>query len=197
MTKFRAVRRTVFAALVLCAATPALAQVRPMPPAAAMPQIDPATIPLPNLAFTPTPQIAATYDKYFYFNRADTDFAAAYADVRECDDYARGLSYHTAYQQAPYPYAGTLTGALGGAIANVVADAVFGSAERRRQRRVNVIACMRFKEYRVYGLPENLWEQFNFEEGNRTVPEQERQRLLQIQARVASGPAPTVGEVTQ
>ena len=58
-------------------------------------------------------------------------------------------------------------------------------------------SCMRFKDYRVYGLPETLWERFNFEEGNRRVPEAERQRLLQLQARVASGPAPAVGEVTQ
>lgn len=168
-----------------------------MTPDTPPPQIDPTTIPMPNLAFEPTPQVAENFDKYFYFNRADTDFMTAYADLRECDDYARGLAFHTAYQNAPYPYMGTLGGAIGGAIGNVVADMVFGSAERRRQRRINMMTCMRFKEYRAYGLPENLWEQFNFEEGNRRVPEAERQRLLQLQARVASGPAPTVGEITQ
>ena len=47
----------------------------------------------------------------------------------------------------------------------------------------------------VPALAENLWERFNFEEGNRVVPEDERQRMLQLQARVASGPAPTVGEI--
>ncbi len=197
MTLFRAAGRAALLALCFGAAAPASAQVRRMTPQSAPPQIDPATIAMPNLTFTPTPEVAENYDKYFYFNRADTDFMTAYADLRECDDYARGLAYRTAYQNVPYPYMGTLGGAIGGAIGNAVADMVFGSAERRRQRRINMLTCMRFKEYRVFGLPETLWEQFNFEEGNRRVPEPERQRLLQLQARVASGPAPTVGEVMQ
>lgn len=157
---------------------------------AAAPPPDPATIPMPNLAFTPTSEAEANYDKYFIFNRAATDLATAYADLRECDGYARGLSYRTDVP-AGSPYASGLVGAA----AIAVADAVLGSAQRRRERRRNMLTCMRFKEYRVFGLPKDLWEPFNFEEGNRTVPETERQRLLMIQARVASGPAPTVGEV--
>lgn len=195
MINYRAVRSGAVAALLLCAAAPADAQIARRAPDAPSPAVDPATVPMPDLAFTATPQIAENFDKYFYFNRADTDFATAYADLRECDAYARGLTFHTPYQDAPYPYAGTFAGAIGGAIGNAVADAIFGSAERRRQRRINMRTCMRFKEYRVFGLPESLWERFNFEEGNRRVPEDERQRLLQMQARVASGPTPTVGEV--
>jgi hypothetical protein len=148
---------------------------------------------MPELSFTPTPQIEGNYDKYYYFNRAGTDFMTAYADLRECDGYARGLAYRASY--AGYYGGGLLTSAVGGAIGTAVADAIFGSAERRRQRRINMLTCMRFKEYRVFGLPETLWERFNFEEGMRQVPEEERQRFLRIQARVASGPAPTVGEV--
>jgi hypothetical protein len=197
MTKLRSACGAVFVALFIGAAGPASAQIRRTTPDAPPPQIDPATIPMPNLAFTPTPQVEENYDKYFYFNRADTDFMTAYGDLRECDDYARGAAFHTSYTQTPYPYTYTMAGAIGGMIGNVVADMVFGSAERRRQRRINMLTCMRFKDYRVFGLPETLWEQFNFEEGNRRVPEPERQRLLQLQARVASGPAPTVGEVTQ
>jgi hypothetical protein len=180
-------------ALLFGAAVPASAQVRRTTPQMPPPQIDPATIPMPNLTFTPTPQIEGNYDKYFYFHRTDTDFMTAYADLRECDGYARGLAVRANY--VPYAGPGLVTGAVGGAIGAVVADMVFGSAERRKQRRINMITCMRFKDYRVFGLPESLWESFNFEEGTRRVPEQERQRLLQVQARVASGPAPTVGEV--
>jgi hypothetical protein len=172
---------------------PAGAQVRRQTPDTPPPRIDPATIPMPTLTFTPTPQLEENFDKYFFFNRADTDFMTAYDDLRECDGYARGLAYRSAY--VPYYAPGLLPSAIGGAVATVVADMVFGSAERRKQRRINMLTCMRFKEYRVFGLPENLWEEFNFEEGTRQVPERERQRLLQIQARVASGPAPTVGEV--
>jgi hypothetical protein len=147
------------------------------------PAVDPATIPMPVIAFTPTPDAVANYDKYFIFNRADTDFATAYADLRECDGYARGLSYSAS--AANY---GTT-----GVIAEVAADTIYGSAERRRQRRQNMLTCMGFKRYRAFGLPKEIWESFNFEEGNRIVPEGARQRMLQIQARVASGPAPTVG----
>jgi len=177
-----------------CGAMPVSAQ-NASPPPAAPPPIDPSTIPMPNLAFTPTPDIEQNYDKYYIFNRADTDFATAYADLQECDGYARGLSYRVNSGPVPYPYGGTLGGVIGGAIAEVMVDAIYGSAERRRQRRTNMQTCMGFKEYRVFGLPKSLWDDFNFEEGNRVVPEDRRQELLRIQARVASGPAPAVGEV--
>jgi len=151
--------------------------------------IDPATIPMPALAFTPTPEIEGNYDKYFVFNRAGTDFATAHADLLECDGYARGLSH-----RGPVGTNAHL-GIVGGMLADSGSDMLYGSAERRRQQRHNMRTCMRFKEYRVFGLPKQIWETFNFEEGNRRVPEGERQRMLRIQARVASGPAPAVGEV--
>lgn len=149
----------------------------------AAPAIDPAAIVVPDLRFTPDPGTIRNFDKYVYFHRDDTDFATAYADLRECDAYARGVGFYVDGS----PFTGVLTG--------IAVDAIFGSAERRRIRRVNMRVCMRFKEYRIYGLPETLWERINFEEGNRRVPESERERLLQIQARIASGPRPTVGEV--
>jgi hypothetical protein len=193
MTKYPAPCLGAAAALLLCGAMPAVAQIGRRAPDVPAPQIDPATIPMPQLGFTPTPDIEENYKKYFFFNRANTDFMTAYQDLRECDGYARGLAYRASY--VPYAGPGLVTGAVGGAIGAVVADMVFGSAERRRQRRVNMMTCMRFKEYRAFGLPETLWEQFNFEEGNTTVPEARRQHFLQLQARAASGPAPTVGEL--
>lgn len=155
-----------------------------------VPAIDPASVPMPQLAFTPTPEIVSNYDKYFIFNRAGTDFATAYADLQECDGFARGLTHFAGVGGAGAPL-----GIIGGAIADAGSDLIYGSAERRRERRYNMLTCMHFKEYRVFGLPKAIWETFNFEEGNNRVPEGERQRMLQIQARVASGPAPGVGEV--
>lgn len=181
-------------AVMLAAAPPVGAQDKP-PPA----PVDPATIPMPNLAFTPTRADESNYDKYFYFNRGDTDFATAYADLQECDDYARGLPRHGLAQAGvPYPYSGTMAGAVGGALGNAIAGAIANasaSAERRRQRRSIMRTCMRFKGYQAFGLRKSLWEAFNFEEGNRHVEEEERQRLLRLQARVASGPRPGVGEI--
>jgi hypothetical protein len=189
--------RAAFAAIlaVLClGAMPVSAQNTPPPPAAP-PPIDPAAIQMPDLHFTPTPNATDNYDKYFFFNRADTDFTTAYADLRECDGYARGLSYRTGSTTVPYPYAGTIGGVIGGAIGNVMSDAIYGSAERRRLRRTNMRICMGFKGYAAFGLPKEIWEQFNFEEGNAHIEEGRRQRFLQMQARAASGPRPTIGEL--
>jgi predicted lipid-binding transport protein (Tim44 family) len=169
------------------------------PPAPVEAPVDPSTIALPDLAFSPTSGDVADYDKYFYFHRADTDFSTAYADIQECDGYARGLPRRgVPYADTPYPYAGTMAGAVGGALGNLLVGAIVEaqqSAQRRRQRRSIMRTCMRFKDYQVFGTRKSLWEQFNFEEGSRVVPEAERQRLLRIQARVASGPMPTVGEL--
>lgn len=185
-------------AAMLTFAYPAAAQTTPGPAPAPLPTaIDPATIEMPDLNFTPTPEIVANYDKYYVFNRADTDFATAFADLQECDAYARGLAFHLAGGTVPYPYAGTMAGAIGGAIGSAMADAIFGSAERRKQRRMNMRTCMTYKGYRTFGLPKAIWEPFNFEEGLSRVDEQRRQRMLQVQARVASGPQPTMGEIVE
>jgi hypothetical protein len=185
--------RGIGLAAALCVAQPVLGQ----QPVALGRAIDPSTIPLPNLSFVPDEEDIRNYDKYFYFHRAETDFATAYADIQECDGYARGLSHRVAGGPVPYPYAGTVAGAIGGAIGSAMADAIFGSAERRRQRRLNMRTCMTFKGYRTYGLRKSLWQEFNFDEGLGSVEEERRQRLLQMQARAASGPAPQIGEMVQ
>lgn len=77
---------------------------------------DAAKVTMPALAFSPQPEDAGNYDKYYYFHRPDTDFATAYADICECDGYARGLTSGVGYAQVPYPYAGTMAGAVGGAL---------------------------------------------------------------------------------
>lgn len=150
-----------------------------------------AALTMPVLAFTATPADEANYEKYYYFNRPDTDFATAYADLCECDGYARGLSSGLTHQQAPYPYTYTMAGAVGGMIGNAMAMAIFGSAEKRRLRRVNMRKCMSFKGYERYGLSKELWEKFNFEEGLTGVKESDRKRFLQQQALVASSHKPT------
>lgn len=151
---------------------------------------DAAKVTMPALAFSPQPEDAGNYDKYYYFHRPDTDFATAYADICECDGYARGLTSGVGYAQVPYPYAGTMAGAVGGALGNVMAAAIFGSGEKRRLRRVNMRTCMHFKGYERYGLSKALWNNFNFEEGLSGVSPEERTRALQQQALVASSAQP-------
>lgn len=168
--------------------------------AAATRPVDPASIEVPNLGFSPDPSDSGDYDKYFYFHREDTDFATAYADIRECDSYSRNFGFRMggsggAFLPAAATLPGVLGGALGSAIGNGMADAIHGSAERRKMRRLNMSACMGFKDYKMYGLPKNLWLKFNFEEGLEQLPEERRDHLLQVQAKVASGPKPLVAEI--
>jgi hypothetical protein len=82
-------------------------------------------------------------------------------------------------------------------IGSVIADAIIGSAERRMQRRMIMRTCMGFKEYKTYGLPKDLWAEFNFDEGNKAVEDARREELLRMQARAASGPKPQTGEMGQ
>jgi hypothetical protein len=145
---------------------------------------------MPALAFTPTVEDPGNYDKYYYFHRKDTDFATAYADVSECDGYARGIASTFRYTDAPYPYAGTLAGAAGGVIANAMIAAIFVPAEKRRMRRVNMRQCMGFKGYDRYGLSKDKWEPFNFEEGTGAEKEESRIKALKVQALVASAATP-------
>jgi hypothetical protein len=49
---------------------------------------------------------------------------------------------------------------------------------------------MGFKQYERYGLPRDLWTEFNFEEGLGRKREPVRLRALALQALVASGPKP-------
>lgn len=130
------------------------------------------------------------FDKYYYFHRPETTLDTAYADIRECDGYATGLSTGYKYQDAPYPYTYTMAGAVGGAIGNAMAAAIFGSAEKRRMRRINMRTCMGYKGYQRYGLPKSLWGKFNFEEGLDGVSADTRKTLLLQQAKLASGPTP-------
>ncbi len=157
-------------------------------------EVDPSKVETPALAFAETEDDRRGYDKYFYFSRPGASFADAYQDVRECDALARGVSFHTG-TQVPYPYAGTMAGALGGAVGSLMVDAIFGSAERRRLRRVNLRTCMGFKGYTRHGLNKDLWQRFNFEEGNRTVPDEERQKFLQMQAKAATAGRPSSQEL--
>lgn len=152
--------------------------------AAATEVVDGSAVRMPDLAFTPDAEAQGGYFKYFYFHRADTDFATAYADIRECDGYTRDLAVRSS---APG----------GGLFGAILADAIHGSAQRRTQRRMIMRTCMGFKGYSAFGLRKDLWEAFNFDEGNSSPTEARRQALLRIQARAASGPRPTIGELPQ
>jgi hypothetical protein len=180
--------------VVFAVACPAIADdkdVKPDPYAVS----DTSVIEVPNLTFSEKPEHVENYDKYFYFHRENTDFATALSDFRECDGYARGLSFSAGNTPVYYPYAGTVGGAIGGAIGNAMADAIFGSAQRRAQRRTNLRNCMFFKEYKRYGMAKDIWVTFNFEEGNGQLSDEERAIFILKQAKIASGPKPQAKDI--
>ncbi|WP_225207829.1 hypothetical protein [Novosphingobium huizhouense] len=153
---------------------------------------------MPTLAFTATAQDELDYDKYFYFHRADTTFAQAYADIKECDALSSGSSIYydsSSATAAAMANSSVLAAGVGGAIAGAMMDAIFGSSARREQRRQNLRNCMHFKDYQRYGLSHELWSEFNFEEGNGRKKEGVRNDALALQALVASGPAPKTKEL--
>jgi hypothetical protein len=180
---------TALIALLSGVASPALAQ------AAAAPDLradvpDPATVHMPELTFTSSPEIEGNFDKYYYFHRDDTGFAEALADLRECDDYARGMATRsgptgTPYGETLYPMAYTAGGVLGNALLSGIGAAML-SADARAARRIDMRRCMHYKGYQRFGLEKGLWQKFNFEEGYASIAEADRQRMLAQQARVAS-----------
>lgn len=179
----------------LCVASPVLAERPPYAPLLPVEKVDPATIEMPELAFTPSPEIERNYAKYFFFHRDGTDFETALADLRECDQLARKMTNAAPAINVPYPYTNTMAGAGGGLLAAMIIDATQGSADRRTMRRMTMKNCMTFKEYNSYGLSKELWVKFNWEEGGSEPPEAERIRKLRLQAKIASGPRPTVGGI--
>lgn len=149
-------------------------------------QPDPAALAMPELEFEADENDIKNYKKYYYFNRAETSFDEALTDVRFCDELARGLAVGNYYPDASSYAMYGLGGAVGGLIGGAIAQAIYGSAEARAKRRTNMRRCMHFKGYARHGLAKNLWKEFNFEEGNSTVAEEDRQKMLAVQALVAS-----------
>ena len=150
-------------------------------------------VPLPEREFDASQVAQDDFEKYFYFHRPDTTFDVAFLDITECDALTSGLTFYGGASQSMinqqiFQYG--MAGAIGGAIGSVLADAIFGSGERRKQRRINMRNCMYYKGYDRYGLEKDLWQEFNFEEGNSREEAESRAQKLMMQARVASGPKP-------
>jgi hypothetical protein len=183
-------RNIAFIALLCVPAISVGQAIKPEPPMRNFTEAEIAAVALPDLKFAETPQDVDTYDKYFFFHRLETDFATAFADISECDSLASGFRYHGTYQATPYPYNQGLAGAAGGVIGNALVSAIFGSAEVRRVRRINMRNCMGFKGYTRYGMERERWQGFHFEEGFGRVNDVKREGYLLKQAKVASGPVP-------
>jgi hypothetical protein len=159
-----------------------------------------AAIEMPELAFEYGKVKPKDFEKYFYFHRPDTSFDQAFADITECDSLGSGINFYMGADSGAIASAmtqyGVLAGGIGGMIGGLMADAIFGSAERRKLKRINIRTCMFYKGYDRYGLKKDLWQEFHFEEGLSRENADKRQTALLRQALVASGDQPTT-EVLQ
>ncbi|BDI60400.1 hypothetical protein [Qipengyuania nanhaisediminis] len=165
------------------------------PPMKAFTAEEIAAIPVPETSFDYASVNPKDYEKYFYFHRPETSFDEAYADILECDSLGSGINIYMGADSSSIASAmtqyGVAAGAIGGLVGSVLADAIFGSAERRKMKRINIRQCMFYKGYDRFGLEKDLWQEFHFEEGHGRKDEDERIAALEMQARVASGPRPT------
>ncbi len=130
---------------------------------------------------------AADFEKYYYFRRDNTDIRTAFADISECDGYARAQRLIPSNGYAYYV-------GVGGVIGGLMGEAIVGSAIKREARRKTMRTCMAFKGYDRHGVSKKVWQYFNFEEGLTAVPDGERRRRLLQQAAVAAR-TPAIGEV--
>lgn len=179
--------------LPMAAALPAQA-IKNEPPMRHFTEEEVAAVAFPELSFEETSEISKDYDKYFYFHRPHTNFEQAYADITECDALVSGINIYVVANDAAIASAaaqyGYAAAAAGNVIASLMVDAIFGSAERRKARRSNIRHCMFYKGYVRYGLKKELWQAFNFEEGNNREDAGTREDSFLKQARVVSGPSP-------
>ncbi|MXP31568.1 hypothetical protein GRI94_07010 [Erythrobacter jejuensis] len=177
------------------AATAQAQAIKNEPPMRQFTEAEIADIAMPDLAFDPGEINPKDHEKYFIFHRPETSFNQAYADITECDALGSGINVYRGVDSGAIASAmtqyGVLAGGIGGAIGGMMADAIFGSAERRKARRINVRNCMYYKGYDRYALEKDLWQEFHFEEGFGRKEESKRNAALLQQARVASGPKPT------
>lgn len=150
-------------------------------------------IPMPIVEFTATEEDIKDFDKNYYFHRDGVDFDTAFADIKECDDLSVGV---TRYGGATAYYAPSLAAGIGAALGSAIVNGIFGSAERKKTKRISMRNCMAFKGYNRYGLSKDLMKGFDYmdkykkDESITLLEATEDEAILYSYARVASGPTP-------
>lgn len=158
-------------------------------PVATLP--DPATIEVPDVIPTHDPKIFKAGYKFYYFHSATVSFTQAYEDLRECRAF---LAAFGAGQVPGYvPFNETHTppevpssqpyGLVGVGIGAIVVPKIERGLRSNKMRR-----CMGTRGYARYAIPERIWDVLN---------EGDEQKLLLVQAKLASGPKPLDEEVTE
>jgi hypothetical protein len=167
---------------------PAAAQTAAVPPA--LP--DPATIEVPDVTPSQDPKVRKEGFKFYYFHNPSVSFAEAVVDLRECRAHlatggpARVPGFipwdETHRRETPgisSPY---------GLIGYFIAAEILMPKIERGLRSNKMRRCMGTRGYDRYAITEKAWDVLN---------DGEEERLVLMQARLASGPKPQDAAVTE
>lgn len=153
---------------------------------------DVATIALPDVSIDGNPKAAKEGYKFFFFQNPDVSFAEAYADLVECRSFlvVGPLSGVPGFRPWVEPVRREIRpnysnpyGIVGTALNAIIAPKIERGSRNNRMRR-----CMEPRGYKRFALPEAAWEQIN---------KGDEKAILLMQAKLASGPTPTAGEVRE
>ncbi|THD35403.1 MAG: hypothetical protein E7773_13275 [Sphingomonas sp.] len=200
--------RNIVAALALIPLWPtaAIAQDKPAAAVASQPRNagdplpDPATITVPDVTPPTDPKVRGDGYKFYYFHNPNVTFAQAYDDIAEC----RAFLAHTSAGPVPgfVPWrvgversSARLTdksptvglspyGVLGDAMGAIMAPKMERGSRSNIMRR-----CMGTRGYVRYAITESAFDELN------DGPDEDR--LILMQAKLASGPKPNDEEVTR
>lgn len=173
------------AALFACAGWHSLAAAQNLP--------DPANIELPDLSAN-DPAVTKKGHKFFYFFNPTVSFSEAYEDISECRSYLVTGEVamlpgfvpwveEVAPEEVKSGYGANPYGLVGALIVALFQDGVNNGPSNNRLR-----LCMEPRGYARYPLTEDAWLALN---------KGDEPNIVAMQAKLASGPAPTVPQVTE
>jgi len=159
---------------------------------------DPATITVPDTSAN-DPEVLKEGYKFFYFNNPSVSFAEAAADIAECRSFLASGAPPSVPGFIPWTEPvkrkqnggpgmfGATYGLIGVGITAGLAAIIMPKMERG-VRNNKLRRCMEPRGYARFALPEASWKVLN---------EGDEKQLILMQAKLASGPRPAQGEVTE
>lgn len=159
---------------------------------------DPATITVPDTSAS-DPEVLKEGYKFFYFHNPSVSFAEASADIAECRSFLASGAPPSVPGFIPWTEPvkrkqnsgpgmfGATYGLIGVGITAGLAAIIMPKMERG-VRNNKLRRCMEPRGYSRFALPEASWKVLN---------QGDEKQLILMQARLASGPRPVLGEVTE
>jgi hypothetical protein len=145
---------------------------------------DPATILVPDLSRSGTPEVVREGSKYFFFHKEGVGFEKAHADLSDCFRFLQPSSWESVHMNRFVPWVsspGRRTVPVGnpyGLVGAILAGAVEGSLNHRDYQ-AKMRSCMEPRGYIRYGVAQDVWKR---------VTDLPPDQSIAILAKIASGP---------